>query len=371
MVIILISGLALANNISKPIKRAVTYSMQLADLNLGIEIPGQNQNNELGDLAQSLHKIKESFRAIIRKISASSEQLSATSQEMVESLQKSTYAVEEISRTVGEIDKGASEQAKSTDMGVSKAVLLENIIDKEIEQANNISVIVKNVNAVVQEGLAEIEKLTRINKENNEANKVISDIIIKTSDSAQKINQAGNLITSIAEQTKLLALNAAIEAARAGESGRGFAVVADEIGKLAEQSANSIKTIEQIVKELQKNTQNAVDSMAKTTEIAKEQTESVAKCDEKYKLINDAMKECSQAVTELNTIGQEMDDMKNIILNTMEELSEIAEENSAATEEVTSSIIQQTASLKALSEVSGNLSQLAHDLQSAVLKFKM
>lgn len=41
-----------------------------------------------------------------------------------------------------------------------------------------------------------------------------------------QIHQAVDLITRIADQTRLLALNATIESARAGEAGRGFAVVA-------------------------------------------------------------------------------------------------------------------------------------------------
>lgn len=373
IVIILMSGLLLSSNISKPLKRAVAYSNQMAALNLATEISEKDQTrkDELGSLAQSLHSIKESFRNIIGQISDSSEQLASTSREMEESSLETTTAIDEVSKTIEEIAQRAAKQAQDTETGTSKAVMLGNIIDNDIAQANTISNLINHVTAAVHEGLAEIEELARINEENNMANKTIADVISKTNDSAQKISQASNIISAIAEQTNLLALNASIEAARAGESGKGFAVVAEEIRKLADQSANSAKAIEQIVEELQNHAQHAVDTMKIISKTAKAQTESVTKSEEKYQLIDEAMQGCQQAVSALTLLGHEMVAMKNVILNTMEGLSAIAEENSAATEEVIASTVQQAASIRSLSIASEKLAQLAQDLQGTVSKFSM
>ena len=73
----------------------------------------------------------------------------------------------------------------------------------------------------------------------------------------QKSDQIGGItrtITAIAEQTNLLALNAAIEAARAGEQGKGFAVVAEEVRKLAEESQGAAATISALINEIQSET---------------------------------------------------------------------------------------------------------------------
>lgn len=80
-----------------------------------------------------------------------------------------------------------------------------------------------------------------------EALEVSSKINGRLTASAGEIHTVVRVVDEMSRQINLLALNAAIEAARAGDAGRGFAVVAQEVKKLADETKNSIKSIEGII----------------------------------------------------------------------------------------------------------------------------
>ncbi|HMZ57482.1 MAG TPA: methyl-accepting chemotaxis protein [Leptospiraceae bacterium] len=124
------------------------------------------------------------------------------------------------------------------------------------EMSSNISQIVKAVT-----------EASKVAGKAVESAKEANDTILKLGDSGVAIGKVINVITSIAQQTRLLALNATIEAARAGEAGKGFAVVATEVKELAKETAQATEDIRQKIEAIQLDTKNAVNAIAEIKKI--------------------------------------------------------------------------------------------------------
>jgi len=347
--------------------------LEIANLDVSKDVPIKlrNRKDEVGKLSQAMQTTTNNLRDIIGKINNACQSLASSSEELTATANQSASAADEVARAVEGIAKSASDQAKSTEEGSSMALLLGEKIGRNQQDLKKLNIASTKVAAIVEEGLKEIERLYEVSIESEQETEEINKVIIKTNESANRIGEASSMIEKIAEQTNLLALNAAIEAARAGEAGKGFAVVADEIRKLAEQSSASTKVIDEMVVELQINSNSAVEIMKKVAANVKEQLNSAKGVKEKYMNISEAMKETEKLLIQLNLSGEEMEKMKGDIMNTLQNLAAIAEENSASTQEVSASMEEQFASMEEISSASEGLASLAQELQNDVLKFKI
>jgi len=141
---------------------------------------------------------------------------------------------------------------------------------------------------------------------------------------------------NISGQTNLLALNASIESARAGEAGRGFAVVADQIRQLAEQTKDSVESITEIIKELNGNANEVMNSIHRSVEATENQNGKISEAAESFRKLDANMQKLILAVEAIDKQILGLTDSNNMIVENILQISSITEEVTASAEQVQS-----------------------------------
>lgn len=362
-----------ARMLTSPLLVLKEKAKKLADYDLTEEIPANlvNRKDEIGIVAQAMNLIIQNLKELITIVNAKSSNVSEVSAELERTCSEAANVAGELAKTVSEIADGATTQAQST---TDCMTCLENLgqeVSVNSERMLQLSNASEKVNTFVQDGQTVLKDLVaKINESNQATTEVYHNIQI-TNQSVDQISNISNMIASIADQTNLLALNASIEAARAGEFGRGFTVVAEEIRKLAEQSAESTRQIDEQIHLLQTQAGNSVITTEKVTQMLSEQTIAVSLTEEKYANIAKEIDNTLNIIQTLNESSKNMELQKGDAISHVHNLSAVAEENAAATEEASACIEEQGASLHEILNNTTSLSEMATELTQLIQKFKL
>ena len=381
---ILISGILLligavaafvfATRITRPLSKITNSVNRIAELDLrNDQVLDQYaaHRGEVGIIASAVIQMKDALTEIVQKIRQQGGQLFEASETLNSNAAKTAGNVNNVETAVNEIATSATSQAQETQGATEDIISMGTMIEDSSTQVKSMNETADVMNESGQVAKKALEELGDINQKATESINVIYEQTNTTNDSALKIKDATSLIASIADETNLLSLNASIEAARAGEAGKGFAVVAAQIQKLAEQSNESAKQIDEIIHELLKDSENAVHTMEDVKEIMQEQNEKVKQAAEVFTKMHEGVGRSIQGMASIEEQTQKIEDARNKIVDTVQSLSAIAEENAASTQETSASMMEIGSVINDISQNAEKLKNIAEVLDGSVKQFKM
>lgn len=261
------------------------------------------------ELLESIRNMNRKMDSTLRHVEESAEQVTAGSENLAQSAQ--------------DLAEGATEQAGAVEqLQATMSTITEQVADT-----------VNNLNDTSRKA----ESYAKSADSSKTDMRELMEAMQRISETSKKIENIISDIESIASQTNLLSLNAAIEAARAGEAGKGFAVVAEQIRMLADESAKSAVDTRTLI-------EGALNEIEEGNQVAQKAADSMETVVQGINDISDTSKMLSENSNQQIATLREAE--KGI-----EQISEVVQSNSAASEECSATSEELSAQAEAMNEM--------------------
>ncbi|CGF82074.1 histidine kinase [Streptococcus pneumoniae] len=370
ILIIILIGYIIKLTIRKPLVLLQNDMEKVAAGDLTTRTP-YKANNELGHIVQSFNSMLDNLQQLIANVKMTTQEVISTTEGVLQDTNRASSISNEVVQTVLEVKTKIEGQVTSIQESSSSMEEITTGVQTVAESSAVVAEVAVTTTERINIGSEVINhsilQMNSVHDVVEETSKVINKLVTRT----QQIDTALAAITNIAEQTNLLALNAAIEAARAGENGKGFAVVAAEVRDLAEQSKESAKEVNHLIKSIQQDTQDTVNVMRKGQQKAVEGKEAAHKANQTFLSIMRDIDKITSQIQEVSAATEEMSAGTEEVNASLSLVSETATDVKKETLQTVNSIQSQAVSIEQISIQSNKMKEKVEELRGLVSKFNI
>lgn len=359
-----------AGIIIKPLQKLEEVAINAAEGNIKQDLEISKSDDEIRSLGITFNHMLSNLRVMVKSIE---ENFQDTNNKVITISQESSVAAEQadnIRRTINEISLGADNSAISiqeTAESVEEIIMIAKVVQEKAHSSVNVSKEMVDElmrsKEIIHSLISGIQRLAKENKES-----LLS--VKRLEENAKQVETIIQLVGDIAKQTNLLALNASIEAARAGEHGKGFAVVAEEVRLLADESAEAVQGITELIQNIQVEVKGVVKQIREQVDIANGEAEKGVTTNASIEEMTNTVHKVVEAVNDITElVERQMISVENTSLKS-QEVAAIAEETSAGAAEVAASTNEQVVVIENVEKLTIDLQAQADKLKKTITRFQ-
>jgi methyl-accepting chemotaxis protein len=372
IILVIAAAFFISRLLTKPLK---VIARQLKEISEGAgDLTKQlyvRSKDEIGDVALYFNQMVGNLRTMMRQIRQASVHVAVSSEQLTASSRQTSDATEQVATVMLEVSTATEKQT----FDLNNNFMIMNQMSSEIQR--------------IKESFQEVSRSSEISSELSATGKEIMQNAVsqmenvllsfqKVSAAMEKLGSRSNqieqvvaIMSEISSRTNLLALNASIEAARAGEYGKGFAVVASEVKKLAEQSNKYNSQIEELIQDVQKETNNAISFMRESNEELEQGVVMTGSAGQSFGQILDSVHRVAGQVQQIYTAVQYIASGAEDVNRSVEQTLTSNEEVAAGTQTVSAASQEQLAAMEEIAASAAALARMSIELQELVGKFEL
>ncbi|WP_158606955.1 methyl-accepting chemotaxis protein [Paenibacillus ginsengarvi] len=368
-VLALLLGLWCYRTIGSPLMSAVTKMRQAEQGDLNVRL-NMNRSDEIGSVSRSFDSMMERIGSIVAQTGQSSDRLMQATERINELVQRSRDASGEIAVAMNEVSSGADSLSRDAEQSSALTGEMTKRLNDVLEVNREMKEIASQVEESGKSGAVAVGELAEYNQQAESIVSSLSERMGRLQAGTESISVVLDIVGNISKQINILSLNASIVAASAGEAGKGFMVVAKEIRSLANQSKESIASVEEVIGGIQTEMGETSRLVAESLPIFARQSDISRSSQEIFRHVQTSMTQFMDSFQQVWTSLQFSMEAQEELSGMMMQVSAVSEESTATTESVASLIRDQHESGGELVRTGEQLEQLGHELRNALKVFR-